>query len=107
MADQLRQYEERFGVGPPDMTGDRIYGTHCNRKLLKEAGIRDAFEPRGRKPLAERHTDRWLKRIEGAIGHVKTHFGLARIKYSIEGGDELWVRLGLLAANLKTAASKV
>jgi len=45
-------------------------------------------------------------RIEGAIGHVKNHYGLERIKYSIESGDELWVRLGLLAANLKTAASK-
>lgn len=111
---QLANYENRFGNKPPYVVGDRIYGTSDNRKLLKDNAIRDAFEPRGRKPRDERPADRWRKRkrkernrIEGAFGHVKNHFGLDRIKYSIEGGDELWVRLGLMVANLKTAVSKV
>jgi len=79
-----------------------------------QAIIRDAFEPRGRKPQQEGSSDRWRKRkrrernrIEGAIGHGKNHYGLDRIRYSIETGDELWVRLGLMAANLKTAVAKV
>ena len=111
---QLANYEDRFGNKPPYVVGDRIYGTKDNRKLLDDSIIRDAFEPRGRKPRDERPADRWRKRkrrernrIEGAFGHVKNHFGLDRIKYSIEGSDELWVRLGLMAANLKTAVSKV
>jgi len=111
---QLANYEDRFGKKPPYVVGDRIYGTKDNRKLLKDEEIRDAFEPRGRKPLDERPADRWRKRkrkernrIEGAFGHFKNHFGLDRIKYSIEDGDELWVRLGLMAANLKTAVTMV
>ena len=102
------------GDNPPYVVGDRIYGIKDNRKLLKDKSIRDAFEPRGRKPLKDKSSDRWRKRkrrernrIEGAIGHGKNHFGLDRIKYSIDGGDELWVRLGLMAANLKTAAARV
>lgn len=106
---QISNYEDRFGVEPPYVVGDRAYGTNDNRNKLKEKGIRDAFEPRGRRPL-NKPPDRWRQRkrrernrIEGAFGHLKNHFGLDRIRYSIEGGDELWVRLGLMAANLKTA----
>jgi IS5 family transposase len=105
---QLANYEERFGVSPPYVVGDRIYGTKDNRNLLKDKEIRNAFEPRGRKPQQEHPTDRWRKRkrrernrIEGAIGNSKNHYELERIKYSIEGGDELWIRLGLMATNLK------
>jgi len=111
---QLECYERRFGVKPPYVVGDRIYGTRDNRKLLKDDGIRDAFQPRGRKPRETGPVDRWRKRkrrernrIEGAIGHGKNHYGLDRIRYSIEGGDELWVRLGLMAANLRAAVAKV
>lgn len=106
---QLQHYEELFGVKPPYVVGDRMYGTRANRDLLKAEGIRDAFEPRGRKPK-DQQPDRWRKRkrrernrIEGAIGHGKNHYGLDRILYSIEGGEELWIRLGLMASNLKMA----
>ena len=111
---QLGNYEDRFGKKPPYVVGDRIYGTNDNRNLLKDKEIRNGFEPRGRKPKHESSPDRWRKRkrrernrIEGAIGNGKNHYGLDRIKYSIEGGDELWVRLGLMASNLKTAVKMV
>ena len=111
---QLANYEDRFGIKPPYVVGDRIYGTNDNRNLLKDKEIRNAFEPRGRKPKHESSPDRWRKRkrrernrIEGAIGNGKNHYGLDRIKYSIEGGDELWVRLGLMATNLKATVAKV
>jgi len=107
---QLANYEDRFEKKPPYVVGDRIYGTNDNRNLLKDKEIRNAFEPRGRKPKHESLHDRWRKRkrrernrIEGAIGNSKNHYGLDRIKYSVEGGDELWVRLGLMATNLKAA----
>ena len=107
---QLANYEERFDTKPPYVVGDRIYGTSDNRNVLQDKKIRNAFEPLGRKPKQESSSDRWRKRkrrdrnrIEGAIGNSKNHYGLDRIKYHIEGGDELWVRLGLMAANLKTA----
>lgn len=111
--DQLQLYMERFGIAPPYAVGDRAYGTNANRKILKKGGIRDAFAPRGRKRHDET-SDRWRKRkrkernrIEGAIGHLKNHFNLDRIRYSIEGGDEIWVRMGLVASNLKQAAKMI
>jgi IS5 family transposase len=113
VADQLDLYKERFGKSPPYAVGDRAYGTVKNRKILQEEGIRDAFEPRGRK-VKHGYSDRWRQRkrrernqIEGAFGNVKNHYGLNKIKYSIAGGDEIWVRLGLMAANLKKAVKMI
>lgn len=113
LAQQIESYQDRFGRNPPSIVGDRIYGTKENRDLTRRSGIRDAFVPRGRKPRESGPPDRWRRQkhrernqIEGAIGLGKSRYGLDRIKYSIPGGDELWVRLGLMAANLKTAMVK-
>lgn len=110
---QLEQYESLFGHKPPSVTADKIYGNRENRKLLKQHEIRDAFEPLGRKARKQNPATRWRKqkqrernRIEGDIGHAKNHFGLDRIKYYIENGPEIWVRLGLLGMNLQTAAKR-
>jgi len=93
---------------------DRIYGTQENRNLTKETKIRDAFIPLGRKAKASEQPDRWRRqkhrernRIEGAIGHGKNHHGLDRIRYSMQDGAKLWIRLGLMAANLTTAVKMV
>lgn len=111
---QLANYAQRFKDKPPYVVGDRIYGTNDNRDLLKEKGIRNAFAPRGRKPQHESTSDRWRQRkrrernrIEGTIGNGKNHYGLERIKYAIAGGDELWIRLGFMACNLKAAVKMV
>lgn len=111
--DQLEQYESLFGHKPPSVTADKIYGNRENRKLLKQNEIRDAFEPLGRKARKQNPATRWRKekqrernRIEGNIGHAKSHLGLDRIKYYIENGPEIWVRLGLLSMNLQTAAKR-
>ncbi len=45
--------------------------------------------------------------MEGIIGHAKSHFGLDRIRYTIKDGEEMWIRLGLLAMNLSTAVKKM
>ena len=111
---QIEEYEQLFGHKPPYVTADKIYGNHENRNMLKERGIRDAFEPLGRKVRKQNPADRWRKqkqrernRIEGSIGHMKNHFSLDKIKYYIEDGCEIWVRLGLLCMNLQTAVKKV
>ncbi len=45
-------------------------------------------------------------RIEGSFGNGKQHYGLDRVRYSIENGSEIWIRSGILAMNLKTAAKR-
>jgi len=111
---QIEQYNSLFGHKPPYVTADKIYGNRKNRKLLKENEIRDAFEPLGRKARKQNPSDRWFKqkqrernRIEGSFGHAKNHFSLDKIKYYIEDGPEIWVRLGLIGMNLQTAVKKV
>jgi len=110
---QIENYEDLFGHKPPYVTGDKIYGNRENRKLLKDNEIRDAFEPLGRKARLQNPSHRWRKqkqrernRIEGSFGHAKTHFDLDKIKYYIEDGPEIWVRLGLIGMNLKTSVKK-
>ena len=46
-------------------------------------------------------------RIEGDIGNGKEHYGLDGIRYHDVSGSEMWVRLGFLGKNLKTALARV
>jgi hypothetical protein len=107
---QIEHYERLFGHKPPYVTADKVYGNRGNRELLKKYDIRDAFEPLGRKARKQNPSDRWRKqkqrernRIEGSFGHAKNHYDLDKIKYYIEDGREIWVRMGLLGMNLQTA----
>jgi hypothetical protein len=111
---QIEHYESLFGHKPPYITADKIYGNRENRKLLKENEIRDAFETLGRKARKQNPSDRWRKqkqrernRIEGSFGHAKNHFDLDKVKYYIDDGPEIWVRLGLTGMNLQTAMKKI
>lgn len=108
--EHIKAYEKRFGKLPPSMTGDGKYGTRINRELLESKGIRSGFKPLGRKAKESTKKTNWYKqkqrernRIEGSFGTSKTHYGLNRVLYSIDGGSEIWIRLGLLGQNLKTA----
>lgn len=116
LEESIKNYEDRFGKNPEKMIGDGIYGNRDNRNLLKVEGIRSALKPLGRKSKTEEYQKekRWLKKqqrirnqIEGFIGHAKEHFGLHKIRYKINGGSEIWVRMGLLAMNLDTALKRV
>lgn len=109
----IEAYKDRFGMLPPSMTGDGKYGTRENRELLDTKGIRSGFKPLGRKAKESSKKTDWYRqkqrernRIEGSFGNGKTHYGLDRILYSINGGGEIWVRLGLLSMNLKTALAR-
>ena len=111
---QLKQFERFFGKKPKYVVGDKLYGNRENRKFVKEQDIQDAFEPLGRRNRKQDSSKRWRKqkqrernRIEGIFGHAKNHFSLDKIKYYIDDGPEIWVRLALMAMNLKTAAKKI
>ena len=113
-AKHLQDYKERFGKLPPYFTADQRYGTRENRHLLKELGVRESFKPLGRRVKIEKRDERWFKRkqkernrIEGSFGNGKRNYGLDRVRYSGENGSEIWVRAGILAMNLKTAAERV
>lgn len=110
VATQIEQYERLFGYKPSSITADNIYGNGENKTLLKEQGIRSAFKPFRRKARNHVPADTWYKnkqrecnRIEGSFGHGKNRFGLDKIKYYIREGLEIWVGLGLLGMNLRTA----
>jgi len=112
LEESIKKYEERFEKKPQKIIADGIYGNRDNRNYLKGEQIRAALKPLGRKSKTEEYQKekRWIKkqqrirnRIEGFIGHAKEHFGLNKIRYKIDGGDEIWVRMSLLMMNLDTA----
>lgn len=110
----LDLHKERFGEYPAESTGDGIFGTRDNRAMLKRKGVRGGVKALGRAANTTENR-KWLKekqklrgsRMEGIIGHAKTHFGLDRILYTMKDGEEMWIRLGLLAMNLSTALKKM
>jgi len=44
--------------------------------------------------------------LKAVFGTGKVHDELDRVRYSINGGSEIWVRAGILAMNLKSAANQ-
>jgi len=110
--DQIESYEKKFGKKPPSFTGDQLYGTRDNRRLMNELEIRPAFKALGRR--GKHPPDGWLKkkqkernRIEGSFGHGKVHFGLNCVKYNGIEGSEMWIRLGIMGMNLQTALARI
>lgn len=108
--ESLDLHKKRFGEFPTESTGDGIFGTRANRAMLKGKGVRGGVKALGRSANTTENR-KWLRekqkvrgsRMEGIIGHAKSHFGLDRIRYTIKDGEEIWIRLGLLAMNLSTA----
>jgi len=111
----LKKYKGRFGEFPKVSIGDGIFGNRKNRQKLKELRIKNAFKPLGRPPARTKAQKTWMKgklklrngHMEGIIGHVKNNFGLDRINYRIDGGEEIWTRMGLLGMNLSTALKRM
>lgn len=114
LKEQIKLFEERFGKRPNWCVGDNIYGNRENRKHLKEEGIGDAFVPLGRREKQRANNDRWRKKmqrkrneVEGGIGRSKEHVMVHRIRYRIDEGAEIWLRLGLFGMNLATAVKRI
>jgi len=111
--EQIKNYKDKFGKLPPSFTGDQLYGTRENRKLMAELGIRTSFRPLGRRGKNV-GKDRWYRekqkernKIEGSFGNGKEHYRLSRVKYHGREGAEMWVRSGILGMNLKMALAKM
>jgi hypothetical protein len=105
----LKGYQERFGSFPTQLAADRGFWSKENRQLAEDCGIKKiAIENKGKssylqgKPFRER-LRRLRCSIEAKISLAKRKYGLSRIRYNIQNGEEIWVRLGLIAMNLKTS----
>ena len=105
----LQKYKERFGRYPTQLAADRGFWSKENRQLAEDYGVKKiAIENKGKssylkgKPFRER-LRRLRCKIEAKISLAKRKYGLNRCLYSIQDGEEIWARLGLLAMNLKMA----
>ena len=105
----IEAYKERFGKIPTQLAADRGFWSKDNRQLAEDLGIKKiAIENKGKsnylkdKPFKER-LRRLRCKIEAKISLAKRKHGLDRCLYGIEGGEEIWARLGLMTMNLKMA----
>jgi len=105
----IQGYKERFGKLPTQLSADRGFWSSDNYCLAQGYGIsKIAIENKGKssylknKPFRERLRSLRCS-IESKISLAKRKFGLGRIYYNITSGEEIWVRLSLIAMNLKTA----
>lgn len=105
----LKGYQERFGSMPTQLAADRGFWSKENHQLAEDCGIKKiAIENKGKssylkgKPFRER-LRRLRCSIEAKISLAKRKYGLSRTRYNIQNGEEIWVRLGLIAMNLKTS----
>lgn len=103
--------EEHYGFQVEGVGADR--GFHgkvskecCERHNVRRYGVQRKGRPPKNKPEPKPWEERLRRRrcgIEARISLAKRKYGLDRSGYRIEGGGELWVRLGLCAMNLKRA----
>jgi hypothetical protein len=112
--ESISEHKRRFCDEAKVIIADKIYGTRSNREMLEEAGIKASLVPLGRKSKLSGIKEKWIRkkqqernRIEGAIGNSKTTYGLERGRYKIVGGEEINIRLGLIAMNLNTMLARV
>ncbi len=43
--------------------------------------------------------------IEALFGHLKSHYYLDKIRWTVPGGESMQIRMGLIASNLNRALS--
>ncbi len=106
----INRYRDTFGYLPTQLATDRGFWSKDNFKLAAEDFKipKVAIQNKGKsdylknKPFKER-LRRLRCAIEAKISLAKRKYGLNRIRYSIPEGEEIWIRLGLTAMNLRTA----
>lgn len=115
LRDSVEKYKNRFGKYPSYVSMDQIYATRENREYLKERGIRCAAKPLGRpkNDMSTVNEQRWRhqkhkerNRIEGGFGHTKTKYLMGEVRAKTPETEYSWIRMGLLAHNLVTAAHR-
>lgn len=100
----------RLDSYPSEIGTDRGFYSKQNIMKAKGYGIKNvAIQKKGKTASRDKPPPfvKRLKRlccaIESKISLAKRKFGLNRINYRIKNGEEIWIRLGLLAMNFKTA----
>ena len=105
----LEIYKQQFGHTPSQLALDRGFFSRVNNNLAKSYGIskiaiqRKGKSPPGKPPAFTERLRRLRCAIEAKISLSKRSFGLDRLRYRIHGGEEIWIRMGLLAMNWKHA----
>lgn len=110
----LEKHNNRFKCNPSLVLADQLYATRSNRNLLKSEGIEQSFRPIGRPPNIskkeqKKRRSQFKKRqgkrnhIEGLFGTLKSHYYLDRIRWTVSGGANMQIRMGLIASNLNRA----
>lgn len=108
---QCQAYRRRYGVWPEKILADGAYGTHANRRWLKQHGIAFGGKPLGRPPKLTADQRKALSRqrradacnripIEGKFGQGKAAYGLARIAARRADTSQAWIRSIFLVMNL-------
>jgi len=117
LSQSLEKHGARFGKNPDLVLADQIYANRDNRALLKEKGIGHGFKPIGRPPnipreMLQKQKKTFKKRqgernhVEGVFGHLKTHFYLDKIRWTVPDGADMQIRLGLIASNLQRSLAQ-
>lgn len=117
LPNSLQKHEKRFDQLPNEVLADQLYASRDNRSLLNKKGIEHSFRPVGRPPdiskqdrKKQRSTYKTRQgqrnRIEGLFGHLKSHFYLDKIRWTVPNGAYMQVQLGLIAHNLQLAATR-
>jgi len=111
LKDQVERYKDRFGFYPETVIGDKIYGTHENRKYLKSLTIHFSGKPLGRPPILTKSEQRLERRkrkeeqgirnrIEGKFGEGKRRYSLDCVKAKTRQTSESWIATVFFVMNL-------
>jgi hypothetical protein len=111
----------RYGYYPEVVLADQLYGSHENRKYLKENGIRFGGKALGRPPKKTLENAERLKLerqqrildsreripIEGKFGQGKNGYRLNYIRAKLQKTSEAWINCIFLVMNLMVLLRKV
>ena len=116
--DQVERYKNRFGFYPETVIGDKIYGTHENRKYLKSLTIHFSGKALGRPSILTRSEAKLERRkrkeeqgirnrVEGKFGEGKRRYSLNRqgdgsdcVKAKTKRTSESWITTVFFVMNL-------
>jgi len=112
----IQRHEERFGIPPKEMTGDRRFYSEHNLHVAEQAGVEHAAIPKPGKPTQEsvaRTKQPWWKRlmrfrsgIEGILSWLLRSFGLHRCLWKGKEHFSAYVGWAVLGCNLTQFARK-
>jgi hypothetical protein len=111
----VEQYKKTIGYYPEVVTGDKIFITRANRKVLEEFGIRLSGKSLGRENAEKQKEEnkKMLKdqkqrvRIEGKFGQGKNAYELNKIRMRKSSTSEAMVPMIFLVMNIIRYAKDV